>query len=65
MKELMCLLWFSLFVVGCVSTPYQVCSDDIPGRCTKPFTHEEVVRASEVRKAWGDWARLHVEVAPR
>ncbi len=48
--------------LGCVSKPYVVCGET---RCTKPLTHEETVRAQEVKKVWGTDAPLHVEVAPR
>jgi len=46
---------------SCAPRPYAVCSEL---RCTKPLTHDETVRAHEVRKAWGEQAPLHVEVSP-
>ena len=48
-------------VLGCAPRPYQVCSDI---RCTPPLTHEETVRANEVKTVWGEDAPLHVEIAP-
>lgn len=38
--------------VGCASKPYQVCRGD--KYCTPPMTHEEALRASNLKVAWED-----------
>ena len=46
-------------VVGCDTHPYVVCRGE---HCTPPMTHDEVIHAAQVKKAWADGA-LYVRPA--
>ena len=41
-----------LLTAGCTTHPYTVCRGD--DYCTPALTHEEAIRASEIKKTWGD-----------
>jgi hypothetical protein len=46
-------------VLGCSAHPYVVCRVE---NCTPPMTHDEVIHAAQVKKAWADGA-LYVRPA--
>ena len=50
MKYLSGLLLF--LMASCTAHPYTVCRGE--DYCTPPFTHEEAIRASEIKKTWQD-----------
>jgi hypothetical protein len=50
MKYLLPLLL--LLTASCTSQPYTVCRGD--DYCTPPLSHEEAIRASEIKKTWHD-----------
>lgn len=39
-------------VLGCVQRPYVVCRGE--AYCTAPMTHDEVMHAAQIKKAWAD-----------
>jgi hypothetical protein len=41
-----------LLTAGCTSHPYTVCRGD--NFCTPALTHEEAIRAAEIKKTWQD-----------
>src|SRR5688572_242224 len=41
-----------LVTAGCTAHPYTVCRGE--DYCTPAFTHEEAIRASELKKTWHD-----------
>jgi hypothetical protein len=41
-----------LLTAGCAAHPYTVCRGD--EYCTPALTHEEAIRASEIKKTWSD-----------
>ena len=41
-----------LSTAGCTAHPYTVCRGD--EYCTPALSHEEAIRASEIKKTWGD-----------
>jgi hypothetical protein len=50
MKYLLVLLL--LVTAGCTAHPYTVCRGE--DFCTPALTHEEAIRASEIKKTWRD-----------
>ncbi len=46
------ILFFGAGVLGCVQRPYVVCRGE--AYCTPPMTHDEVMHAAQVKKAWND-----------
>jgi hypothetical protein len=40
-----------VLTAGCTAHPYTVCRGD---DCTPALTHEEAIRASEIKKTWND-----------
>ena len=46
------LLLFLLMTAGCTAHPYTVCRGE--DFCTPALTHEEAIRASEIKKTWHD-----------
>ncbi len=46
------LLLLLLLTAGCSSHPYTVCRGD--NFCTPALTHEEAIRAAELKKTWQD-----------
>lgn len=51
-------VWFLIFGYGCTPHPYTVCGKTA---CTPGLSHEEAVRAAEVRAAWPD-SGLYIDV---
>src|ERR1041384_4689524 len=45
-------LIFLLVTAGCTAHPYTVCRGE--EYCTPGLTHEEAIRASEIKKTWQD-----------
>jgi hypothetical protein len=41
---------FLLLTAGCTAHPYTVCRGE--EYCTPALTHEEAIRASEIKKTW-------------
>jgi hypothetical protein len=41
-----------LSTAGCTTHPYTVCRGD--EYCTPALSHEEAIRASEIKKTWND-----------
>lgn len=41
-----------LLTAGCTAHPYTVCRGE--DYCTPALTHEEAIRASEIKKTWSD-----------
>ena len=41
-----------LVTAGCTEHPYIVCRGE--DYCTQALTHEEAIRASEIKKTWND-----------
>lgn len=41
-----------LLTAGCTTHPYTVCRGD--DYCTPALSHEEAIRASEIKKTWSD-----------
>jgi hypothetical protein len=41
-----------LLTAGCTAHPYTVCRGE--DYCTPALTHEEAIRASEIKKTWQD-----------
>jgi hypothetical protein len=39
-------------VLGCSTHPYVVCRGET--YCTAPLTHDEAIKAAQVKKAWSD-----------
>jgi hypothetical protein len=50
MKYLLALLL--LLVSGCTDHPYTVCRGE--DFCTPALSHEEAIKASEIKKTWND-----------
>lgn len=50
MRVLFVLLLLS--TASCTAHPYTVCRGD--EYCTPALSHEEAIRASEIKKTWGD-----------
>ena len=46
------LLLFVLMTASCTAHPYTVCRGE--DFCTPALTHEEAIRASEIKKTWHD-----------
>jgi hypothetical protein len=47
--------WSALFLLvtaGCTAHPYTVCRGE--EYCTPALTHEEAIRASDIKKTWKD-----------
>jgi hypothetical protein len=43
---------FLLITTGCAEHPYTVCRGE--DYCTPALTHEEAIRASQIKKTWQD-----------
>jgi hypothetical protein len=46
------ILFLGAGVLGCTQRPYVVCRGE--AYCTTPMTHDEVMHAAQIKKAWAD-----------
>ena len=46
------LILLLLMIAGCTAHPYTVCRGE--EYCTPALSHEEAIRASEIKKTWRD-----------
>jgi hypothetical protein len=46
------IIFLLLLIAGCTAHPYTVCRGE--DYCTPALSHEEALRASEIKKTWKD-----------